>query len=154
MLLFFFTGIRKTDSQVSRSDRVTEESSLSRASHTCCWKRKTKMIIGLHTLWRYLTSLHSLAGFYWIVRTLLHVMRLWFTLSSRHSHTKRLKCSKRNSFVCAGSVVSSCMGSNVTLPATLMIEKMKSEMYEDNTQLPHPQLWWVMENHERLEWIS
>lgn len=46
---------------------------------------------------------------------------------------KEIFVSKRNSFVCAAIVVSSCMDSNVTLLSTLMFDKMKSEMQQNNT---------------------
>lgn len=122
------TGIRKTNSHVTRSGRVTKESRLSRVSHTHPLHPRTRKdqdflqfsnwifqqmamlpdMLPLTTLSGWFTGLCPLA--------VLYVTWLWLALSSRLIGTKRLKHSKRSSFVCGAIVVSRCTGSNVSAP--------------------------------------
>lgn len=125
MFYVIFTGIRKTNSQGSRSSRVSMESRLFRVPHTHThrilhWNFPSFLNENFVIPWRYRTGLSDwFTGLFLLA--VLCVIQLWITLSCWQIDTSRLKW---KSFVCGAIVVSA--------PAAIGFQKMNGGTHKNS----------------------
>lgn len=152
MFRVIFTGIRKTNSLVSRSGRVTKESRPLSVPHTD--SHAASAAGGGTPGFSRFSKLKFQHDFIWesgcFTRLfLLTIMSGGFGLlyqAGRLAQRDYNVQKEKNSFVCGAIVVSSCTGSNVSAPDTLMFEKVNNDIHKSSfCGWHHPHGWWVME---------